>query len=192
MRWRDRLYWETRYFLTPRWDQLNRQLRGILDQEASRKGGGRALDLGCGSGRVAVHLARQGLSVVALDVSGVALMRARLRALRAGVSIRFQRVDLLTSELRTLAAPSDLVVDVGFFHGLTPSARERHAAQVLQLLGPNSSLVLMGLRPGADRRVAGIDDSDLERCFPGLALVSIVDLSGGSALPAVLCVLRRA
>ncbi|OBA86098.1 SAM-dependent methyltransferase [Mycobacteriaceae bacterium 1482268.1] len=57
---------------------------------------GRALDLGCGEGGDAVWLAERGWSVVAVDISDIALDRAREAAAARGVtgSIEFLQVDL--------------------------------------------------------------------------------------------------
>ncbi|MGA5465543.1 class I SAM-dependent methyltransferase [Mycobacterium sp. NPDC050041] len=57
---------------------------------------GRALDLACGQGRIAVWLARRGMDVVGLDVSAVAITQARDLALRCGVEhrTRFDVADL--------------------------------------------------------------------------------------------------
>ena len=43
---------------------------------------GRVMDIGCGAGRVALYLQRQGLDVLGIDVSPLALKVARLRGLR--------------------------------------------------------------------------------------------------------------
>ena len=55
---------------------------------------GRALDVACGSGRNAIHLAANGYAVDAMDISGVALARARERAEAAGVAVDWIEADL--------------------------------------------------------------------------------------------------
>lgn len=55
---------------------------------------GTALEIACGSGAAAVWLARRGLDVHGVDVSAVAIDRARALAARAGVTVRFEAVDL--------------------------------------------------------------------------------------------------
>ena len=56
--------------------------------------GGPILELGCGSGRVAVPLATDGHRVVAVDRSPAMLERARARAMRAGVEIELRDGDV--------------------------------------------------------------------------------------------------
>lgn len=68
---------------------------GALVAEAEHLRPGRALDVGCGEGADAVWLALCGWNVTALDVSRVALERARAAAADAGVSVTWLRAGLL-------------------------------------------------------------------------------------------------
>jgi SAM-dependent methyltransferase len=52
------------------------------------------LDVGCGSGRLAVELARRGAAVTGVDVSDTRLRAARARAAEAGVDARFAHADM--------------------------------------------------------------------------------------------------
>ena len=60
---------------------------------------GRALDVACGMGRNAIHLAAHGYAVDAMDISGVALARARERAGAAGVEVNWIETDLERPDL---------------------------------------------------------------------------------------------
>ena len=55
---------------------------------------GRALDVACGRGRNAIHLAAHGYAVDAMDISGVALAGARERAEAAGAAVNWIETDL--------------------------------------------------------------------------------------------------
>lgn len=55
---------------------------------------GRALDVACGLGRNAIHLAANGYTVDAMDISAVALAGARERADATGVSVNWIESDL--------------------------------------------------------------------------------------------------
>jgi 2-polyprenyl-3-methyl-5-hydroxy-6-metoxy-1,4-benzoquinol methylase len=61
---------------------------------------GRALDVACGEGQNAVWLAARGLVVTGLDVSPVAIGRARALARARGVRVRARVVDLAGRGLR--------------------------------------------------------------------------------------------
>ena len=60
---------------------------------------GRALDVGCGEGADAIWLAQQDWAVVAIDVSDVAVGRARVAAARVGVVVDWQVGDALRTLL---------------------------------------------------------------------------------------------
>ena len=90
-------FWDERYRSSQRvWSgNPNPQLVA----EVAERPPGRALDVGCGEGADAIWLARRGWSVVAADISGVALERAAQHARdtdpTAAGRIEWQKVDLL-------------------------------------------------------------------------------------------------
>ncbi len=55
--------------------------------------GGRVLDLGCGAGRTSIPMAATGFRVVGIDVSGAMLELGRQRAVDAGVSVDWAKMD---------------------------------------------------------------------------------------------------
>ena len=65
--------------------------------EEAQASGGPVLDLGCGTGRVAIPIAQAGVQVVGLDSSAEMLKLARAKARRLGLSaeaLRFVRGDM--------------------------------------------------------------------------------------------------
>jgi SAM-dependent methyltransferase len=91
---------------------------------------GRALDLGCGPGRNAIHLARHGFTVDAVDLSATAIAWAEERA--DDVDVRFIQGNAFELALGTY----DLIYDSGCFHHLAPHRRvtyldflDRHLAK---------------------------------------------------------------
>jgi SAM-dependent methyltransferase len=87
----DRDKWERRYAegsYTPRTHPTP-----LLDPR------GRALDMACGAGRNALHLAAAGYQVDAMDISTVALAQGAARAAELGVAVNWINVDLDTAEL---------------------------------------------------------------------------------------------
>lgn len=72
---------------------------GALLAEIADEPPGRALDVGCGEGADAVWLALRGWRVTALDVSEVALRRARKVVLDAGVDVAWLHAGLLDAPI---------------------------------------------------------------------------------------------
>ncbi|MCW0212849.1 MAG: class I SAM-dependent methyltransferase [Pseudonocardia sp.] len=70
--------------------------------------GGRAVDVACGRGSVAVWLAQRGFAVDAVDVSGAGLSSARALAASVRVDVRFVEADL--DEGLPPGGPYDVVV----------------------------------------------------------------------------------
>jgi SAM-dependent methyltransferase len=72
---------------------------GRLLTEITGLTAGRALDVGCGEGADAIWLARSGWTVTAIDVSDVAIGRAREAAEFAGVAVEWVLGDALRTPL---------------------------------------------------------------------------------------------
>jgi SAM-dependent methyltransferase len=94
------------------------------------------LELGCGTGGNAVWLAQHGFDVTALDISPLAVERARRRAAAAGANVRFLTADVLASP--------DVGGSFGFFfdRGCYHIVRDEGLAGYLGLLE-------RAVRPGA-------------------------------------------
>jgi SAM-dependent methyltransferase len=56
---------------------------------------GRLVDLGCGTGRLAIHFARRGFECVGVDLSDEMLSQARANATAAGVSVEWRNANLV-------------------------------------------------------------------------------------------------
>src|ERR1700728_4452372 len=71
---------------------------GRLRVEVASLTPGRALDVGCGEGADAIWLARSGWTVTAIDISEVAVTRAREAAELAGAVVEWVRGDALQTQ----------------------------------------------------------------------------------------------
>jgi ubiquinone/menaquinone biosynthesis C-methylase UbiE len=93
-------------------------LEPFLDRVAARHPGGRALDLGCGTGVVTLALARRGLEVVGVDHSAEMLAIAERKAEEAGFANRctFETADVRA--LRFADDEFDCVTCQGLLHHL--------------------------------------------------------------------------
>lgn len=87
----------------------------------------RVLDLGCGSGRNALPLAKAGFDVHAVDRSVAGIDRLKVRADMAGVSIRTTVVDLSDSAVE---GDYDLVILHGVLHLLAAGPGRRLVSRV--------------------------------------------------------------
>jgi SAM-dependent methyltransferase len=90
-------------------EQPARFLRSVGDLLPGR---GRALDVGGGSGRNAIWLARRGLEVTLIDIAEDGLALAAEAAQRQGLRLRTACMDLDTEPL--LPGPWDVIIDVHF------------------------------------------------------------------------------
>jgi SAM-dependent methyltransferase len=134
---------------------------------------GKALDVGCGTGRDAVFLSGRGWAVTGVDAVAQAIEGARERASAAGVEVRWVLGDVTRLETLGLGEGYDLVLDRGCFHGLTEEERARTAAGVSALTAPGARLLLFAFQP---RRLglgpSGLTADQLEGHFAGWSIVS--------------------
>jgi SAM-dependent methyltransferase len=72
----------------------------FVERELAADRGKRILDIGCGTGRHAIELARRGYRVTGFDLSEGQLRLAREKAAAAGVTVDFQRRDATEPHFR--------------------------------------------------------------------------------------------
>ena len=69
------------------------QEAGFIEREIGRNKQAKILDVGCGTGRHSIELARRGYNVTGIDLSAAQLKHAREKARSTGVSVRFIQKD---------------------------------------------------------------------------------------------------
>ena len=146
-------------FGRPRWDT------GITPPElvdlVARIPAGRAVDLGCGTGTNAVHLAQRGWDVIGVDFSSLAIERAQRRARDAALErMRFLRADV--TELPDLGT-FDLAYDIGCLHAVPARRRPRYATWLATSLRPGAPYLLYAFT--STGRGPGIARAEVERLF---------------------------
>ncbi|MFI9744375.1 class I SAM-dependent methyltransferase [Streptomyces sp. NPDC052494] len=124
--------------------------------------GGKALDLGCGPGRNALHLASLGFDVTAVDLSPTAIAWAEERAREAGAeNVGFVCGDAFRSP--ALDGPYDLVYDSGCFHHLPPHRRVSYLALLDRVLAPGGHFALTAFAAGEGGMGSELPDADFYR-----------------------------
>ncbi len=134
----DKIDWEAFYtegnrkppFLT---DKPDENLVGYFEQGYLKPG--RAIDLGCGTGRNAVYLAKAGCRVDAVDLSETAVRKARTFARRSEVDVEFTVGSIF--DLALSGGRYDLAYDAGLLHHLQPHRRPYYLKKVHAILKPN-------------------------------------------------------
>jgi ubiquinone/menaquinone biosynthesis C-methylase UbiE len=128
--------------------------RALVDQ-ASLQPRQRVLEIGCGTGNVAILIKRlhPQVDVVGLDPDPKALGRAQRKAEREGLSIGFDRG--FADALPYADASFDRVVSSFMFHHLTLEVKTNTLREVRRVLKPGGSLHLLDFG-GAHTRADGL------------------------------------
>jgi SAM-dependent methyltransferase len=133
---------------------------------------GRALDIGCGSGKDAVYCARNGWRVTAVDDVPLALARGRARAAAAGVDVRFERVDISRTDAGQVGDGYGLLLDLGCLHNLNAARREAAGRLLTHVALPGATLLMLAFAPGGPKPgPVGIDEADVKAMFPAWDVV---------------------
>ena len=117
------------------------------------------LDVGCGSGEHALLAATSGLEVTGVDISQLAIERARANARQRGMSVHCQVGDVLAlRDIERLDPPFRTAIDTGCFHTFANADRPVYADSLARVLDPGGVLHLLCFSehtPGTDgpRRV---------------------------------------
>lgn len=122
---------------------LGRLARVHRDIAAQLAAGDRVLDLGCGTGALALRLARQGCQVTGVDVSPAMLAQAARRVRDEGLADQVTLRELGVAELDTAFADAsfDAVTATLLFSEISPDERDYALAQARRLLRPGGWLL---------------------------------------------------
>lgn len=108
------------------------------------KPGDRVLDIGCGTGTLALRLLRRGAFVTGIDISAFMLETARKKAQEAGVDDRLALIKDSVTQLRKHATPSsfDCIVCTLVLGELSPDYVAFIFDECLSLLAPGGQLMI--------------------------------------------------
>ena len=146
----------------PPWD-IGRAQPAIVGLAAEGLIAGDVIDVGCGTGENAIHLASRGLTVVGVDAAPTAVALAQEKARLRGSSATFVVGDALA--LEKLGRTFDVAIDCGLFHTFPDADRvrfERSLRHALRAGGRYALLCFSDLQPGepGPRRVTQAEIRD--------------------------------
>jgi SAM-dependent methyltransferase len=190
--------WDPAYQGTPPWD-IGRPQPALARLAGDGLLSGRVLDAGCGTGEHVLLAAAHGAAATGVDVSGLAISKARAKAAERGLPARFEVSDAL--HLERLGETFDTVIDSGLFHVFDDADRARYVISLAKVLEPDGSYYMMCFsdrQPGVwgPRRV---HREEIERAFgDGWEIASITPdeftvnpIEGTTSVHAWLAIIQR-
>jgi 2-polyprenyl-3-methyl-5-hydroxy-6-metoxy-1,4-benzoquinol methylase len=103
--------------------------------------GPRVLDIGCGTGDLAIWLAEHGRAVTGIDYLEQPLALARAKAADRSVAVNFLQIDALAAG--EIPERFDAVTDCGLFHTFDDAGRAAYVRGLARLLEPGSRVFLL-------------------------------------------------
>lgn len=151
--------WDRGYADGRRYRQLSNSEQALLAAHVPAPTSGRALDVGCGIGDLAAHLADVGYTVDAVDWSQTALAEARARHGRAA---RWLHLDVESDDWASLADAYDLIT----LRFVAPflASRDRTLQALGHRLRPGGTLVIitpLAADTPAERRGIALEEDEL-------------------------------
>jgi SAM-dependent methyltransferase len=132
--------WDSAYVAGPPWD-IGRPQPAFVRLAEDGLLRGELLDAGCGTGEHALLAAAHGAQAMGVDVSPLAIERARAKAVERGLAARFEVADAL--HLQRLGLIFDTVIDSGLFHVFDDTDRASYVASLAAVIRPGGTCYLM-------------------------------------------------
>lgn len=124
----------------PPWD-IGRPQPEVVRLEREGLVRGRVIDVGCGTGENALHLASRGFEVLGVDLVPRAIELAREKARDRGIAARFEVGDALA--LDPDGPGFDTAIDSGVFHVFDDADRARYVASLARVIASGGILHVM-------------------------------------------------
>jgi SAM-dependent methyltransferase len=191
--------WDASYHDGPApWD-IGRPQPAIVRVASGGGFAGAVLDVGCGTGENALHIASLGLSVLGVDVAETAVAIARERAADRGLDVEPVVADAF--HLERLRRTFDTVLDCGMFHTCDADERPTYVASLASATASGSTLnVLCFSDEGPDTGPHPVSEAELRAAFAAGGAWDVVAVEpervltrfhGDDGAPAWLATIRR-
>ena len=146
-----------------------------LVEGPNRLAPGRALDLGCGTGRNAMYLGRHGWETAGVEMSGYAVEVARRKAAAQAVTVRFVQGDVTRLSDLDIGTGFTLFMDGGCYHMIPTGRRDAYAHSITGVAAPGARLIMVGF---SRMLGAGMRREELMPRLPAWRLVQVDRVPG--------------
>jgi ubiquinone/menaquinone biosynthesis C-methylase UbiE len=177
-----RLTFSILYYFNPPWDSgvsppelldfikkhPSATLRQSFDRLSTAAQGGRAIDIGCGTGTNVITLAQAGWQVTGVDFVPRAIRMARRKARKAGIEAELVVRDV--TNLKGIHGPFDLALDIGCFHSLGDQ-KAGYLSELNRILAPGGHWLMYGFIKPTDQTGPGLAEADLNLIPASMSLV---------------------
>lgn len=162
---------DKQYQATPVWS-TGRPQKAYVDHFTIAPPQSPVLDIGCGSGDLAIFVASLGCDVLGVDFAPTAVAQAVSKAQAAGSKASFQVLDIFLRP--ELDRSFKTILDCCFFHTLADASRAKYAQRLRTLLEPGGLIYMLcnADEIGVGRRA--VTRQVLERVFAtGWSILSV-------------------
>jgi SAM-dependent methyltransferase len=133
--------WEEAYKTTPPWDVGRPQPALVEIVQYGELTKTTVLDVGCGTGENALYLARNGFSVVGIDLSTGAIAAAKAKATERKLKADFRVGNALSLDFAS--SRFDNAIDSGLFHTFNDADRMPFAREIARVLAPKGRYFML-------------------------------------------------
>lgn len=165
------VFWDLAYSLgmTP-WDSETPPKELIELVESGSIEPCKVLDIGCGTGTSVIYLASKGFKAHGLDISRVAIWKAKRKASRYRVNCSFHLLDFTEQEKIAFYEPGnfDLVIDIGCYHSIPPGDRRfMYKSSLNKVLKVGGRYLLWCFLKNKGQNIGppGVDKEEIEELF---------------------------
>jgi len=146
------------------YDEIFRGQPGDIEFYVSEaKKVGSVLEIGCGTGRITIPIARAGVSIVGMDISRQMLEIANKKALAEGLSIPWIQADMRNFIIKRKKFDLVIIPYRTFLHALTVEEQKATLANIYRILKKGGRLIINFFVPDYDYIVKGMPKEPIER-----------------------------